>query len=314
MKTSSSAFTVRFDGPAVQGHEIDVRLMTPALLAVAELIEQANEAVNGKRAQVKLKVQAHSGGSFVIAAVARQDVLDRAVEFLMGNPVQAVAVLLGLLGISLRDAVPGVLQLLQMLRGAAPDKVREIDDNLAEIHTPAGTYTLPRKTLELYQSTRIRHVCRDLGRAMQDTGIETIEFTTPGDSPVLLNRSSAEAFDLAFHADQETLNTERETFVNPVTIGFTDGYKWRVREGESTFTADVSDADFITRLLRENIRVGANDIFHVRLSQVSVRVGDELKTSRVITKVLRHIAAPVQDEMPLPPAPDQHPAQRADAP
>ena len=50
--------TIRYDGPALAGHEIDVQELAPALLALAEIIQIANRKFNGDSAAMRVLVKA----------------------------------------------------------------------------------------------------------------------------------------------------------------------------------------------------------------------------------------------------------------
>lgn len=51
-------FTVSYDGPSVEGHEMDIAELAPSLLALATLCKEANRVLNGDRATVRLTVRA----------------------------------------------------------------------------------------------------------------------------------------------------------------------------------------------------------------------------------------------------------------
>ena len=50
--------TVRYDGPALKDHQMDVQELAPALLALAEMIQLANKKLNGNAASMKVLVKA----------------------------------------------------------------------------------------------------------------------------------------------------------------------------------------------------------------------------------------------------------------
>ncbi|MFN7399683.1 MAG: hypothetical protein ACK5SX_11640 [Sandaracinobacter sp.] len=50
--------TIRYDGPALVGHEMDVQDLAPALLALADIVQIANRRFNGDRASMKVVVNA----------------------------------------------------------------------------------------------------------------------------------------------------------------------------------------------------------------------------------------------------------------
>jgi len=50
--------TIRYDGPALTHHEMDVQELAPALLALAEMVQLANKRFNGDAATMKVLVKA----------------------------------------------------------------------------------------------------------------------------------------------------------------------------------------------------------------------------------------------------------------
>ncbi|WP_126175120.1 hypothetical protein [Tsuneonella rigui] len=50
--------TIRYDGPALDGHEMDIQELAPALLSLADLIQIANKKFNGSHASIKVLVNA----------------------------------------------------------------------------------------------------------------------------------------------------------------------------------------------------------------------------------------------------------------
>src|SRR5258707_6064900 len=54
---SKVTFQLRYDGPALSEHGMDVADLAPALLALGDLIKRVNATVNGDAAKVNLIVQ-----------------------------------------------------------------------------------------------------------------------------------------------------------------------------------------------------------------------------------------------------------------
>ena len=50
--------TIRYDGPALANHEMDVQDLAPALLALADVVQFANQRFNGAAANIKVLVNA----------------------------------------------------------------------------------------------------------------------------------------------------------------------------------------------------------------------------------------------------------------
>ena len=51
---------IRYDGPALAAHEMDVHELAPALLAFGDLCKTANQIFNGDSATVRILVKADS--------------------------------------------------------------------------------------------------------------------------------------------------------------------------------------------------------------------------------------------------------------
>jgi hypothetical protein len=58
MASNDVETVIRYDGPALAGHEIDVQELAPALLALAEIIQLANRKFNGDAATMRVNVKA----------------------------------------------------------------------------------------------------------------------------------------------------------------------------------------------------------------------------------------------------------------
>ena len=53
---SRADFTLTYDGRSLQSHEMDVRDLGPAMLAVGELFDAMNVLLNGETAEVQINV------------------------------------------------------------------------------------------------------------------------------------------------------------------------------------------------------------------------------------------------------------------
>ena len=53
-------FSIKYDGPALATHQMDVRELAPALIALSSMLEEANRALYSDSAEVRVNVN----GSF----------------------------------------------------------------------------------------------------------------------------------------------------------------------------------------------------------------------------------------------------------
>jgi len=96
--------TIRYDGPALVGHDMDVQDLAPALLALADIVQIANRKFNGDRASMKVLVNADVDQKcFQLDLSLVQSLLDQAQTFFgAGNiaTAKSIAEIVGLAGTS----------------------------------------------------------------------------------------------------------------------------------------------------------------------------------------------------------------------
>lgn len=94
--------TIRYDGPGLQEHDMDVQDLAPALLALAEIAQIANRKFNGERASLRVLVNADvEQRCFQLDLSLIQSLLDQA-QVLIGREnvttAQQIAEIIGLVG------------------------------------------------------------------------------------------------------------------------------------------------------------------------------------------------------------------------
>lgn len=94
--------TIRYDGPALTGHEMDVQDLAPALLALAEIAQIANRKFNGERASMKVLVNADvEQQCFMLDLSLVQSLLDQATALFTKENIKTakdIAEMIGLVG------------------------------------------------------------------------------------------------------------------------------------------------------------------------------------------------------------------------
>jgi hypothetical protein len=91
-------FSIKYDGPSLASHQMDVRELAPALIALSDLLEHANKAAYPDAGEVRVDVQGNfKGGSFGVDLIAAQTMAQQIVTLLSGSEA-AAANLLGILG------------------------------------------------------------------------------------------------------------------------------------------------------------------------------------------------------------------------
>lgn len=129
---SKARFQLAYDGPALRAGAMDVNELAPALLATADLFREANQQLNGEKAEVSIRVQSDfKRGSFEVFLIFDQNVLEAAKTLLFpARVISAAGLLILLFGTDVTKkgavgAISSVLDLWKQLKGEKPKSVIE---------------------------------------------------------------------------------------------------------------------------------------------------------------------------------------------
>jgi len=187
--------TIRYDGPALAGHEMDVQDLAPALLALADIIQIANKKFNGSDASIKVLVNADvEQRCFMIDISLVQSFLDQAKGFLGTDHVKTayeIAQWVGILG----GGTAGLFQLLKFLRSSkdssTPLHIQNDGTGNIVVTGNGNTIVVPQQVYQLAQEPRAVEKAKAVMRPLANNGYETLAFLD-GDNEVF-EVSSADA-------------------------------------------------------------------------------------------------------------------------
>ena len=311
---SSSQFRVAFEGAAFDDGEMDVRDLAPALLALGEVIRSANRALNGDRAEASLKMRAANHGSFealLSVDVSFLTAIGNLFDSIADNPDRTVAaqalmeMIIG--GTVLAGAsYAGLLQILKMLKGKAPDSVETRPDGSAVIIHNHNTIVLDPRTLVLLDDVPTRSAVEKFSdAALRIPGVDAVKLGGRGESDapgpaVRLVKDDIPALVVPPPAAIEpTVEvTERDVLLKIVTLAFRGGYVWRFSDGgEKPFTAEVEDAAFLNEVTAGKVSLSANDTLRCQIREEQVLDASGLRKETKVIRVLEHIPGPRQLRM-----------------
>ncbi len=90
--SSSIHFSIKFDGPALASHQMDVRELAPALIALSNLLEEANRIAFPDSDQIRVQIKGNfKSGSFGVDLVALQTITNQIVSMLTGPGASAAS-------------------------------------------------------------------------------------------------------------------------------------------------------------------------------------------------------------------------------
>ncbi|MGF1659242.1 MAG: hypothetical protein ACFCUS_07415 [Rubrimonas sp.] len=294
---SNAAFSIAFEGKAFEDGDIDIRDLAPALLALGDIIQSANKALNGERADARLKVRATREGSF--EALLSLDVrwITDLLDAVAAQPERMTAAkdivdLVFKAGTGAGGATIGVIQAPKYIRGKKPEKVE---------HNPSGvsitvnntTINLENKAFQLLQDHTTRESVQNFGKkTLSIPGLNHVKIET-NDHKVPLHISNNDATALRIpepeEVEIETNISHAKLWLRLITAQFEDGYKWRFSDGgERRFTAEMEDKDFLSPVLRGDVTMSANDTLLCLIREEQEIRGGSLAKIIYIEKVLEY--------------------------
>jgi hypothetical protein len=299
---SKASLQVVYDGPALQTHEMEVRDLAPALLALGELFEEANATLNDGRTKVSVNVKgSFKTGCFAIDLGVTQSLIQQAQDLFAGNPVTAALNLVTVLGLTGTGA-KGLFHLIKWVRNRDITNVEIMSDGVVRIFCDQDHFETEEKVLALFRNWKLRKAFEDVvHKPLQRPGIEYFAIREPEGDFATASEAEAENFVAPEQEEEQLDQTDRVASVQLVNIAFRDENKWRFYDGASTFYATITDEAFLNGVEAGDIRFGKGDLLKVMLREKKKLVGEQLKAEHEVIEVLDHRRAGVQLKLPISP-------------
>lgn len=297
-------FSIKYDGPALSSHQMDVRELAPALIALSSLLEEANRVIFNDAADVRVNVQGNfKGGSFEVDLVALQGIKDQIISIFSGPTSTAAANLFAILGgIGLLGS-GGLIGLVKWLKGRKPSAIR-IDGEKTifelQMSETVETFQVDLAAGKLYQSRVVRQALAKVVKPLEADGIDVFASAKDGKTQAVISKEEAVFFAVAASdADVVSDTISERTLLQIESAVFKDGNKWRFSDGSNSFFAEVSDEAFRTRVDSGEERFGKGDVLIVDLRRMQSINDNGLKSEYFVMRVHEH-KEPLQIGLPLP--------------
>ena len=290
---SKAETRIAYTGPALEDGVMDVRELAPALLALGELCNRANEVLTGQEKRVSVQVKSDfKAGSFEFSVLV--DVWKPVSEFLTGRDYLAakeVLFLLGIAGVGGGGAV-GLFALVKKLRGRKPEAVLELDEEKVSVSTEDGeSIVVEKRVMRLYETPAVRRAVKKMVAPLDGDGVDGLEVRDPKNREVVERIEKDESPYFAEIPDLgEVVENVTDILLQPVTVHLEGKQQWVFRRGEGgeTMSAKILDEEFAVKVANGEVRFASGDVILARVRERQWEEGGALKTKYEVVKVLKY--------------------------
>ena len=277
---------VAYTGAAVDSGAMSVNDLAPALLALSNLIGEANRALNNDDSKVEVRLNAHfERGSFEMSFELIQS-LSNQIKLLFSdsysiedilNHIGLFCTISGFTGISL-------FQLIRWVRNRKIEKIEETDKKTIKIVIEEEIKEVSAATWILFRSHKVKQHLEGILHPLTKEGVDGFEVRDKDNKKTLERIESTEVE--IFNAPAEELNSTRIAVIKIVKLSFDRTLKWRFSTGESDFSAVITDKDFLDKVERGEIAFRIGDALKAELHTKQQIFSDSIKETITVTKVL----------------------------
>lgn len=268
---------LRFDGPELRAHEMDVTLLGPSLFAFGEMCKEANREINGERTKVRVLMKADIKANCVtIQLSVTQTIWESAKALVTSSDVSNAKTILEWLGIigGSVGAFSGLIKFF-LWKNARREESAEIintSDGNAVIVKVVGdnnTITIPEQVYRLGKNTKVVESLKTVSSPVSESnGIEEVVFIQGKKEHLRIDKETAKALSEIYAETEETdpqIFTAHILIYSPVLD--LRAKKWRFKFAGKTETIDISETQIAQDAIqRGSVNIG--DTYRVKLEMI----------------------------------------------
>ncbi len=284
-------FYVIYDGWALEHHLMDVRDLAPAMIAVNDLLSNANKALNGDKADLNLKVNASfRAGSFGMELHTVVHFLSQIRDMFASDNASAISNAWTILEIVGFVGGAGLIGLIRFLKGKKPTQIIDEDGRLKVYLNETEYYETDGKVVKLYKNRTIVSDLNKMLEPLEKDGIDSFFVSRTGDkkdADLAIDESELTYFEYQ-EIENDLSENITETFVQIEAAVFKDNNKWKFDNGGSPINAAILDEEFLRKIDAGELRFGKGDLLKVKLKTIQTFAHGKLKTEFQVIEVLEH--------------------------
>lgn len=297
---------IAYDGPALRTGSMDVRELAPALLAVGDLLQQANRVLNSDRATLAVKVRSDfERGSFGLSFELVQ-AFAIAYMFVGVDALKTAKEIAEYVGFVTGTEV-SLFGLLKRLGGRRPKDTTTLKDGNIEITIDGDNnrVVVSPAVYHLASDPNVRKAAHDVVRPLHSEGVDTFEVRDNKRVVESVTREDLPAFELPppdGARDIDDVDPERVLALEVIKPSFQEDLTWVFSDGSGgRIGALMLDRGFLQRVLNGLRTFAKGDVLKVRLRSRAYMTAEGLRTEHAVVDVIEEINQPRQDALlPVP--------------
>jgi hypothetical protein len=275
-KDSVMQFQIIFDGEGLTHHEMSPKELSVALVAMDNLLTEANAVLNDKKTTIKLTVKgSFETGCFIVNFA--YSLLDQAKDLLTycgvstNSNLTPIDIITLIFGKKIIDGInrEGLVGVIKFLCGRRPTKIFENEDKTLSIYRGEKFIKTEKEIYKLYQNYKIRKSFEQLTSPIRDNrGINDLAIKSKDieSNFCVINKEEIDYFKCP---ESELVSIEQpatyNTVLSIVEPSFKDGNKWYVNDGDSSFYVLVEDSDFLNKIDQKVVGFFKGDLWKVKI-------------------------------------------------
>lgn len=280
---------VAYVGEAVNG-TMDVNELAPSLLALSNLVSEANQILNNDGSKIAVRISSHfERGSFELSLELVRN-LPAQIKFLLFDSSYSLNEILNAVGLFCTISGGSLFALYKFIKGRKVAKVEKTDKDTVRIFVEEESREFFIGSWKLFQSQNVRRHVDGLIHPLKTDGINDLEFRDADNKQVLekISTDETEYFSSEVQEELKEFVSSQKLMLRILRVSFDRDLKWRFDDGESKFYADIKDEEFWAAVEARQITFGCGDTIIAEIETTQQYVKDDLKkSSKTVTKVLR---------------------------
>lgn len=306
---TSEKIQLRYDGPILASHSMDVGDLAPALLAFGNLCKEANKTLNGDRSSVKVMMNADVQANCITVSLdVVQSVIEHAKALLTEENISTAKEILGYIlgGGATAGASVGVLQLLKIQSNRKVKEETTITDSdgnntiSIKFEGDNNTVIVSPQVAQLAANKKVITAVQGVVAPVANIdGIDSAEFDIGGKKRLQIDKDFAKSISTIIPVEEE--HTEDVSVVVGHIIIHSptfapDSKIWSFKYSDKIEQIDISETTIAKDVLARGKCV-VGDTYRVKMEVTEKKSGRGYKNFYKIKEVLDFIPGQEQTDM-----------------